>query len=107
MALTTELTAFFRSKLGTDADLADVEARYVRLSSDRFATVLEYLSEQRATLASRPLKFTVPDYTEDRSANISALDKAISAAQDDATAGADVPETGAVVQTFVPARRVR
>lgn len=105
MALTTEQTAFFRSKLGADADLADVETRLTRLLGDEFATVLEYLQEQRATMASRPLSFTVPDYSENRTGNLKALDDAIAAAQADATAGEDVAE--GTVRLVRPARRVR
>lgn len=104
MALTDVQTAFFRSKLGSSVDLTDVETRLTRLA-DQFKVVLEVLEERRSTLLSRPLSFTVPDYTENNSSNIAGLDKLIQQAQQDAQAGEDIPESG--VRIIVPTVRFR
>jgi len=104
MALTDVQTAFFRSKLGSSVDLTDVETRLTRLA-DQFKVVLEILEERRSTLLSRPLSFTVPDYTENSAANVAALNKAIEQAQQDVAAGVDIPESG--VRIVVPTIRFR
>lgn len=104
MALTDTQTAFFRAKLGTSVDLTDVETRLTRLGG-QFLVVLEVLEERRSTLLSRPLSFTVPDYTENSSQNVAGLDKLIAQAQQDALADEDLPEYG--VRIVLPAARVR
>lgn len=104
MALTDVQTAFFKSKLGADVDLADAETRLTRLAS-QFLVVLEVLEERRATLLARPLQFSVPDYSENSASNIAALNKLIEQAQQDVAAGQDVPESG--VRILTPVLRFR
>ncbi len=104
MALTADETAFYLAKLGSDVDLADAEVRQTRLGTT-FAVVLEVLEQRRATLLSRPLSFTVPDYTENNTQNVAGLDKAIAAAAADVVAEADVP--AGYVRIVQPAARWR
>lgn len=104
MALTDVQTAFFRAKLGSGVDLVDVETRLTRLA-DQFKVVLEILEERRSTLLSRPLSFSVPDYTENNGQNIAGLDRMIALAQQDVQAGEDIPESG--VRIVTPTVRFR
>lgn len=100
MALTAAQEAYFRSKLGTSADMVDLEARLTRLGGDEAAAALEALDQRIADLLAEPASFSVPgEYSEDRSANIRAL-----AASADSIR-ADLPGGGQVVTTVRAAAR--
>jgi hypothetical protein len=102
MALTDAQTAYLRSKLGTQFDAADLEARLVRLDGDLAKAALEVLDQRLADLVSKPASFSVPgEYSEDRSANIRALTATADALRAD-TPGAD---PGYTVRTVDAAQR--
>lgn len=89
MALTEDQTAFYRRKLGTGADLADIEVRLARLGDDQLV-VLEVLEERLATLVSSPASFTVPgEYSQDTRENIKQLQVEVADARRAAESGDD------------------
>ena len=53
MALTPAVTAWLKGELGSTVDLADLEARYLRLGTAR-AVALEVLRERLADLRAQP-----------------------------------------------------
>lgn len=76
--LTDEQAAYLRSELGPDVDLVDAQGRYTRLG-DVTAVVTEVLRERLATLVAGPASFSVSGvYSQDTSANITALREQLS-----------------------------
>lgn len=95
MALTEAQRAFYRTKIGTSFDDADIEARLARLGEDQLV-VVEVLEERLADLTANPVSFAVPgEYSEDRSKNVELLEDAL----DDARGQAGL--TGSSVMTAV------
>lgn len=78
MSLTVDEWARFRSYVPASiaADTDEIEARVLALGSWQRAA-LEYLRTFRAQLLTSPSSFSVPEYSESWSQNISSLDKLI------------------------------
>lgn len=78
MSLTADEWARFRSYVPTSiaADTDEIEARVLALGSWQKAAI-EYLRTFRAQLLVNPSSFSVPEYSESWSQNISTLDKLV------------------------------
>ena len=71
--LTADELAYAKTKLGTDMDAVDLQARYDRLGSLPLA-IGEVLDQRVADMLASPLSFTVPgEYSENREGNIRQL----------------------------------
>jgi hypothetical protein len=75
VTLTADQAALYRAFLGSTTDLADVEARFARLQDD-FAVIQEVRQQRYNTALQAPAQFNIPgDYSENRAANIDAMQK--------------------------------
>lgn len=84
MALTAVQQAYYRTRIGTPLDEADLESRLARLGTDALVAT-EVLEERIATLLTKPLQFSVPgEYSEDRKENMTHLRDMLEQAQAEA-----------------------
>ncbi|MEU9405157.1 hypothetical protein AB0E08_05520 [Streptomyces sp. NPDC048281] len=102
--------AWLLAQLGPTTDTADLDTRYVRLTSAR-AVANEVLAERRAKLLADPLRMTVDGVvTIDQSNNLAGLERQIAAlvdlvAPDELADGEESPDL--VTAPLLRARRGR